>query len=330
MSIFDFQVVSDRFALRRSGMGSRRAVQGWIGCVILLHLAIIEGWSGEPSLGLRPETLTVGFTKCAFLHMNRSDVDASYRVLAETLGRKRGYQIHSSSGEFDEPAELEAALRAGTIRLAAVDSWSYLAMDKQLVTPALVSSEHNRVGRTYLLLAREDSGFRTIADLKNKEIMELATANNSLGPNWLETLLLTNRLGPSGAFFGRVETVSKPSAAVLPVFFGKKQACVVDTTGFEVMKELNPQVGKTLHVIASSEPLTSVVICLRSGEWASEQFRRDLIQVLVECHTDPAGQQLLSLFKTDQLIPFQESHLDAVRELRSHYDQFHQEVAARH
>ena len=46
----------------------------------------------------------------------------------------------------------------------------------------------------------------------------------------------------------------------------------------------------------------------------------------LEIHNDPAGQQLLTLFKTDRLVPFAEQHMAAVRRLRENYVQSRKET----
>jgi hypothetical protein len=122
-----------------------------------------------------------------------------------------------------------------------------------------------------------------------------------------------------------MESVGKPSAAVLPVFFGKKQACVVDESGFDVMTELNPQVGKGLQTVAVSEPLVDGVLCLNSSGWSSETYKQDVIKALGELHLEPAGQQILTLFKTDQLIPFQEKYLETARNLWARHERLRKE-----
>jgi phosphonate transport system substrate-binding protein len=107
---------------------------------------------------------------------------------------------------------------------------------------------------------------------------------------------------------------------VLPVFFGNRDACLVDEPGFEVMKELNPQVGRGVQVFKASELLADALICLRGSTWSSEQFKGDLIKILGELHAEPVGQQILTLFKVSQLLPFEEKQLDTVRKLRVTYE----------
>jgi hypothetical protein len=293
----------------------------------LLLVFVFPAQTEESPNGLKKESLRVGFTDRAFLNMNRNDVEASFKAFTESVGRKRGYLIASRTQTFEKPSEFEAAIKARAIDLCIIDTWSFLTMDvRAQAQPFYVSAGQLGVGRRYVVLTHRARALNTLADLRGKSIIEFAVAGANLGPHWLETVLLTNRLGTQATFFGGVETVGKPSTAVLPVFFGKRDACLVDEAGFQVMNELNPQVGRELQVVMTSEPLVDAVICLGTAGWSSERYRHDLIQGLAELHLDPAGQQILTLFKVNQLILFQESQLDTVTRLRRAYDQLQTEI----
>ena len=289
--------------------------------VLLTVLWIAPSWAKEPSGELKKESLSVGFTPRAFANMNRNDLEAAFKALAETLGRKRGYLITSSTRLFEETSAFEAAIKDGSVRLAVMDAWTYLSMNLGgMVTPSFVATEQGKLGKRYVVLTRQGSGLNTLPDLRGKDIAEYLVAGSSMGRFWLESLLRTNRLGTHETFFGRAESVGKTSAAVLPVFFGKKDACLVDEKGFDIMKELNPQVGKKVQAVAVSDTFVDGLLCLSNSGWASETFKRDLIQALGELHLEPAGQQILTLFKFDQLIPYEEGYLDTVKRLRTAND----------
>lgn len=53
----------------------------------------------------------------------------------------------------------------------------------------------------------------------------------------------------------------------------------------------------------------------------AEAHKEDTVRALAELHVEPAGRQILTLFKVAKLVPFQEQHMDTVRKLRGSYDQ---------
>jgi ABC-type phosphate/phosphonate transport system substrate-binding protein len=301
----------------------------------LLPLAVAEtaevapgaaGPTFRPSDNSPIEFFNVGITHAAFRNINPNDAAAAYLVVLEAIGRRHGQHFKATTQIFDDPGAFEAAIQSGSLHLSIVGAWDYLSMHIDAVTkPTFVVTENGQVGRRYLVLTRRDSGLNALSDLRGKSILKLEVAAVGAGRHWLDTLLAASRLGSQERFFGNVEVVGKPSAAVLSVFFGKKSACVVDESSFKIMKELNPQVGRALQVVASSERFADVVICVRTGGWPSDALKAETIQALADLPQDPGGRQILTLFKIDQMVPFRDEYLDTIRQLRATYAKLAQE-----
>ncbi len=298
-----------------------------------LMVAVLLGWSVHPvparagNKDLVPVTMMVGFTTAAFLQSNRNDVEAALKVLCETIGRKRGFQVTMTSRSFHNAADFDQAIGAGEINFAVFDSLAYVATRHPGdLTPVYIPITTGTRGRRYLLLVRRDSGLRTLADLRGKSIVELQAPDLSVGHTWLSSLLLAKGVGADVKFFRTIGYVDRPSAAVLPVFFGRQDACLVDDLAFKLMEEMNPQVGALLQAMEISMPLIGGVVCVSEANWPSREFRPALLKTLGELHLEPAGRQILTLFKMDQLVPYEETYLDSARELWSTYTRLRQEV----
>ena len=264
------------------------------------------------------EFFNVGITRAAFRNINPNDAAAAYMAVLETIGRRHGRHFKATTQIFDDPRVYEAAIRSGSFHVSVVGAWDYLSMHiDDVAKPQFVIVENGQIGRRYIVLTRRDSGLNALADLRGKNILKLDYAALGAAQGWLDTLLATNRLGPQERFFGSLEIVGKPSAAVLSVFFGKKSACVVDESSFKIMKELNPQVGMALQVVASSEKFADVVICIGNSGWPSDAVKAETIQALADLPQDPAGHQILTLFKIDQMVPFRDEYLDTIRQLQA-------------
>ena len=138
-----------------------------------------------------------------------------------------------------------------------------------------------------------------------------------MSEHWLDALLAQEHLGAKEAFFRKVEVVQSPTAAVLPVFFGKRPACVVEDTAYQTMVELNPQVKVALQVVASSPAYLNSITFLNTGGWSSAQARQEFVSALRDLHLEPEGRQLLLMFKVDRMLPFKPNDLDSVRELHA-------------
>ena len=262
----------------------------------------------------------MGFSRASFLEVNPRDVESAFKALVEALAKKHGYDTKAQIHIYDTSSDFEAAMNRGEIQLAAVGAWEYSDMNIMgTMEPGFVHVEQGRPMKDYVLLTRHDSGLNTLRDLKGKDVVVLESTVCLLARPWLEVLLGQGNLGTKETFFRKVEIVPKGSAAVLPVFFGKTQACVVDRIAFQVMSDLNPQVGLQLQTVATSPLYVSSILCLSRKGWPSEQYREDISLVLRDLHLEPAGRQILMLFKVERLEPFNENDLASLRELRVKY-----------
>jgi phosphonate transport system substrate-binding protein len=273
-----------------------------------------------PSDNSPAEFFNVGITRAAFRNINPNDAAAAYTVVLETIGRRHGRHFKATTLIFDDPAAFEATILGGSLHLSVVGAWDYLSMHiDDVAKPSFAVTEDGQVGRRYLILTRRDSGLNALSDMRGKSLVKLDYAAVGAALHWLDTLLAAGRLGSPERFFGSIEVVGKPSAAVLPVFFGKKSACVVDESSFTIMKELNPQVGLALQVVAISERFADALICVREHGWPSDALRAETMQALTDLPQDPGGRQILTLFKIDRLVPFRDEYLDTIRQLRADY-----------
>jgi ABC-type phosphate/phosphonate transport system substrate-binding protein len=273
--------------------------------------------SAQPAV-LQVIAIQVGLSRSSMPDLNPKDVEASFFAIAHNLGHKRGYEVSIRTKVFERDADFESAMKRGEIQLAILDAWEYLGMSIGVtMEPVFVHAQQDRTLKEYLLLTRRQSGLNTLRDLRGKDVMILNRVESLLSLPWLEVLLGEERLGPKEAFFRKVESVQRPAAAVLAVFFGNRQACVVDRQSYQVMTEMNPQVGRELQVVASSLPFLNSIMCLSRKGWVSQQARDDLRAALRDLHLTSEGRQLLMMYQLDRLAPFQENLLASVIELRS-------------
>ncbi|HMP72890.1 MAG TPA: PhnD/SsuA/transferrin family substrate-binding protein [Kiritimatiellia bacterium] len=292
-----------------------------VGLVGWVKVAVATG----EGTGLPTEHLTIGFTETAFLGLSRADVEAGYRALAKAVGERRGYNIVARMQSFQGMEDMDGILAEPSARMLALNSWVFLEMNRDHFTPKFIGAVDGEVGRTYVVITQKGKGLDGLSALRGEEVIVFELANATLGRYWLEVLLGERGLGRRDTYFSGVRYVNRPSLAVLPVFFGKAAAAVVDRSGFDLMVEMNPQVGRELQIVAESEVLVDGVIVLRNDDWPEGSYREDLIRTLGEFHVEPAGAQILTFFKTDRLIPYEENHMDSVRRLKAIYEQIEPE-----
>ena len=296
-------------------------------CVVALALMIGAGTAfadeGPPTGSpLQKVDICVGMNRRAFAQVNENDAMAAYKVFCAEIGRKLGYDLTAEMTLFDSHADFAQAIRTGKVMFLPLVTWELLTMGvEDAVDTEFSAVVSGSVAHRWLLLVRRDSGLKSVADLKGKSALLLRNSTAALGNPWIETCLLEQGQGSPEQFFGKLDVVGKPSAAVLPVFFGKAQACIVDQAAFDVMTELNPQVGQELAPVAQSEPMVNGIVCLARLGWSSAKVREDLVRSIGELDRSPPGRQILTLFKCDRLVPFEPAQLDSVRRLFARHAQ---------
>lgn len=261
------------------------------------------------------DTLRVVFSTDKLSAVNRSDALASFKAWIETVGRRRSINILVQAESYASTEELRRILRSRSADLLIIRGLQYLELgkDRALLDPLFMPEVQGTVHQKYYLLTRRDQRL-SLAGLRGKRILHVNSLTSSLSRYWLDGLLRQRGLGTLERFAPGSEDVGKPSAAILPVYFGKADACVADSAGFHVMRELNPQLGQALEVCQVSPSYLESVICVRRDYTG---HRADLIDGLARLHEEVAGRQILMVFKVDRLVPFEDRQLNTVRELRA-------------
>lgn len=280
-----------------------------------LALCLFRPHAGQAAELPAQDTLRVVFSPEKLSTVNRNDALASFKAWIETVGRRRGINVMVQAESYASTTELRQILRSGAADLLIIRGLQYLELgpDRGRLDPVFMPEKQGSLHQKYYLLTRRDRHL-SLPDLRGKRILFLQSLTTSLSRLWVDDLLRQRGLGSLASFAPGAEDVGKASAAILPVYFGKADACVADTAGFNVLRELNPQLGEALEASQMSPPYMETVICVRHDY---TKHRADLIDGLARLHEEVAGRQILMVFKVDRLVPFEERELDTVRQLRA-------------
>jgi hypothetical protein len=296
----------------------------------LLHaLPLVLIWlglaaNGAPAAGdqptspaLKPARLHVIVSDLLFGTANPNDATASMRIWTEQIGRIRGFQFNTKIEIGRSVGQMRQSLAEYSVDLLVLDTSDYLALaDGKLIEAVAAGTNRGQLlVYPYLLLTKDAAEAGRFDGLRGKRIVVASRTKSNLGMVWLETLLAENRLGRAATFFGSVEIGYRASACVLPLFFGKIDACVVDFANLESLKELNPQLGR-LHVAARSEGLVEGLIAMPVQP---HPYQSELIDSILNLHKTPAGEQLGVVFKTGPLMRVGSEPFESVRALCGRY-----------
>lgn len=282
-------------------------------CLIAMVMAMIS-FSFFVKSGQATEVFRVGFTIRAFGGVNENDAMAAVRAWAQAFVTERKIQAITEPAVYRNLSEIEEALSGGSVDAITMTIVEYAKMKSLVADDAVICGViSGSITEEYLLLVNRKSNIRKLSDLKGGMIGILSSQRAALTGIWLDTLLLREGLEPADSFFKRVDTSTKVSNLLIPLFFGKLDAGLVTRRGFDIMVELNPQTGEQLKVLASSEPLVPTAFCFRKNYNSS--IRKQILNEIQRWHLSPAGKQSLTIFQTDSLKEEPIGCLDGAMEL---------------
>jgi ABC-type phosphate/phosphonate transport system substrate-binding protein len=287
--------------------------------------AAAAGQDGMPSF---PRVhMEILYSSSLFRAVSKNDALASIRAWTEAVSRQNGFALDCNVSVAENVEGIKRRLQEGPISLVLLDPVEYFELaGLGLLEPVFTGTRGKEdESLQFLLVANQEPGLSAISGLRGKTLAIQSDYRAELGRMWIEVLLHDNRLGPADRFFGSVRPVSTPSAAVLPVFFGKLGAGVVDRDSFEVMEEMNPQLASRLRVLAVSPPLIRGILCM---DKRPVSYRAELVQGLRDLHRNPAGRQILMVFKSNRLKPVEAEDLERVRTLCTKYQLIVKEATA--
>jgi len=283
--------------------------------LILLMLLGTVSFAEDESLKAREEQhLVLGFMNDVFSDVNVADALAATKVWATELKRKKGFEGPAEAVVYTELNDALEALNTKRVDMLVLVSWQYLQLINQAdIEPHFVTGRGENIAEETILLVHRNSGIESLEDLKGKKLLILNNIRAALGRMWLETCLMEKGISDLDSYFSKIAGTQKSSKTVLPVFFGQSDACLIHRSGFDTMSELNPQLKRDLKIIDSSPPILPSILCVRRDY--HEPMKSALIDAMAHLHDEPRGLQILTLFKVNQVHRFNESYLEAAREL---------------
>ncbi|MGA7991110.1 MAG: PhnD/SsuA/transferrin family substrate-binding protein [Thermoanaerobaculia bacterium] len=275
--------------------------------------------SAADRVSTKPVHLAVGYTAQIFTEVDTEEARGITRVWAEQI-LKRNFRDGTSENFILKDVETaEREFLEKRVDLAALISDEYVQLrDRVAIQPIFVTANERGPYHQIVLLVRRDSGFRTLADLRNKRLALSKDQSRTIHLMWLETLLMKEGFRRAEDFFATVKEVRKPSQAILPVFFQQTDACLTTRQSFDVVKELNPQIERDLVVVAQSPDVAGGVLVFRSDY--DPQARESVTEVLGTLDEDPQGNQLLRLFRMRRLIPWRPEYVASVEALLKEHE----------
>ncbi len=256
----------------------------------------------------------IGFSSAMFTDVNENDAKAAIKIWGKQIAREKNVPTDPVPVILNGMGELAESLHEKRVDAVGITTMEYDQLRKTVsFFPLFVNSKSGSFSERYLILAHRKGSVKKLSDIGGRTICVYSNPRACLAPLWLDTLLIRRGLPATADFAGMILRETKIAKVVLPVFFGKVDACVVTKSGFDTMAELNPQLQNSLVVLAESPALVPTLFTFRSD--FNPAYKAKLITGLRELKNSPAGRQVLTIFQSDDIDTRLPSCLDTALEL---------------
>ena len=285
-----------------------------IGCVLLCRFAVEAGDSCPDTPPGKLIRFNFGAHAKVFSDVDIKDAKAAMEIWIREIGRTEDAQTDTYI--YEELSSLERDMQTNALDLAYTRSLDYLLLREKFETRLMFASvKKGKKTERYLVLVPADAPVDRLYDLKGRRLAVRREGDIEL--MYLNLLLLRERQPEHAEFFRSVSKVSKASQAVMAVFFGKADLCVVSETVLGIMTELNPQIGKRLKVLAASPEVLPWSIFSRKD--FSGRARELALKTALSLQDSPRGRQLLMLFQADAIELTTDADLESLARLFEEY-----------
>ncbi len=163
--------------------------------------------------------------------------------------------------------------------------------------------------REFFLIVNKKSAINSLKDLKSKTVG--LVKNDSMQELYLDTLLLENVHQSSYKYLDKIKYYTKPSRALIKLFFNQIDACIVSKYTWNTAIELNPQLEKKLKIIKRSQDIFPPVV-LTVIHKKSPYFSKLYEEFVFTSQMNVKTKEILRMYQTVQSMKLTENDIDAI------------------
>jgi ABC-type phosphate/phosphonate transport system substrate-binding protein len=294
---------------------SLKSIQNKMLCMLLTIIIQVGIVRGQPSSD-NIHYFQVGFSANVFRGVYMNDATAAAKALTKFLLKKYNrdnYEVKSPE-IFNTIEELTEIIKRQEFEVLVMHPSEFIQVQNlDLLEPIAVSWRNGSPYDSYYLLVHKDNSYKEIKDLRNKSILICSLEGNK-AEIWLDHLLDQKKLDKKEKFFSEMEFADKPLSIILPVFFKKTAACLVDESLYNTVSELNPQIRIDLVPIEISQPLAIGMVTMRKN--ISDLLLKDQIkEAFLNLHNQEEARQYLMVFRIGKVIEYKDEYLNSTYEI---------------
>jgi phosphonate transport system substrate-binding protein len=287
--------------------------------MVVFQLSDLKSQTMDEDIG----NFQVGFSANVFRGVYLKDATAAAKVLTEFFLKKykRTWEVKPHE-VFSSIEELKKILREQEFEVLVMHPSEYIQVkDLNLLEPIAVSVRNGSPYDSYYLLVHKDNNLKKLQGLKGKTIL-MGSLEGNKSELWLDYVLKQNKLSNKEKFFAQIKYHDNPLSTILPVFFKKEDACIVEVSSYNTVVELNPQIGQDLVTIEISQPLAIGLVAIRKSI-SYPQVKAEIKEAFLDLHKYEESRQYLTIFRIGKVVEFKEEYLKSTYELLGTKNEIH-------
>jgi phosphonate transport system substrate-binding protein len=272
-----------------------------------------------PSAGAEPVRkipFSIGYYVKGITEVDEKDANAALKIWSQDIGAAYGFEVNAMLYDsLDHLVNDYLNKKVDFISMQTIDYLKYAPMLK--VKPEMASQRSNKVSVKYLLIVSSDSDIKVLDNLRNKRLA--VKKGNRLGLTFMDVELMKAKMPAADRFYAVIQEKTKENQAVLAVFFGQADACIVSDVSYAMMTELNPQMGRKLKVLAVSPELVEIVGFFQK-DYPQSHKDKAIEGIMKGVKASKRANQMKLLLNTEGMSTIADHHLNSIRTLLAEYN----------
>lgn len=249
---------------------------------------------------------------------NKSDVEASMIFWMSGIVKDYHKKVKIKCRIFDNVNDVINLKDKPQNILYGTSTINYLKIkEKCKIEPVAITNinvAEGDIGERFVIAVNKKSSIKTISDLKSMKISVSGDYKSESTIYYWVNYLFSKEFGTPVSEVSKYLMIKKDNKeALMDLFLGQTDACIINKSTFNTMKKLNPQIGNKLNIIEESEDFFNTIIFM--SETFDAKLKPFIIDRIFNLTTFDTGKQIRDLFKYKNIIEYNENLIKSTKKL---------------
>jgi ABC-type phosphate/phosphonate transport system substrate-binding protein len=237
--------------------------------------------------------LNIGYYKNSFHGMSKEGVMIANNVYMNELVNDINHT--SKSKIYDDINEVVNDINTNELDYIVTSGLDFVMyFDLNKLIDGFMQGYEDGSKEVFIIIVLENSTMKNVSDLYKKKIS--VQKNDLITKLYVENKILEKYKKLDVNF----ELYPTKQRALLKLFFGKVDAAIITNKSFELISELNPQIGKKVRVLEVTNIEAKNFGFFNKS--LNEESRTLINKQVKSLHETTRGKQILNIFKTDSIV----------------------------